>query len=160
MNAPPDRADVLSRIAVAAAAIGVDTPDVAIRPVPDLDWVSHVMHFATRDHLQPEYLELNPNGVVPTLVHDGEPIIESSVICEYLDDVFPEPPLSPSDALGKARLPTGVDQALHFAGIYVIATYAESRLEQVSGHPVAHGAETDESYVLGHDCSAIGSGFR
>jgi glutathione S-transferase len=69
-----------------------------------LDWVAHELHFATRDHLHPEYLELNPNGVVPTLVHDGAPVIESSVICEYLDDVFPEPPLSPRDPLGKARM--------------------------------------------------------
>lgn len=69
-----------------------------------LDWVGHELHFATRDHLQPDYLKLNPNGVVPTLVHDGEPVIESSVICEYLDDVFPAPALTPGDALGKARM--------------------------------------------------------
>ena len=43
------------------------------------------------DHLKPEYLELNPNGVVPTLVHDGKVIIDSSVILEYLDEVvFPK----------------------------------------------------------------------
>ena len=69
-----------------------------------LDWTPHELHFASRDHLQPEYLRLNPNGVVPTLVHDGEPVIESSVICEYLDDIFPEPALTPRDALGKARM--------------------------------------------------------
>lgn len=38
--------------------------------------------------IRPEYLKLNPRGIVPTLVHDGKPIIE----CEYLDDAFPEPP--------------------------------------------------------------------
>lgn len=69
-----------------------------------LDWVAHELHFATRDHLQPDYLKLNPNGVVPTLVHDGVPIIESSAVIEYLDDVFPEPSLTPSDALGKAKM--------------------------------------------------------
>lgn len=69
-----------------------------------LDWISHEMNFSSRDHLQPEYLKLNPNGVVPTLVHDGKPVIESSVICEYLDDVFPEPPLAPRDSLGKAHM--------------------------------------------------------
>ena len=42
------------------------------------------------DQLKPEYLALNPNGVVPTLVHDGTPVIDSSVIIEYLDEVFPE----------------------------------------------------------------------
>ncbi|MFM9938206.1 MAG: glutathione S-transferase family protein [Hyphomicrobiaceae bacterium] len=52
----------------------------------------------------PEYLRLNPNGFVPTLVHDGAPIIESSVICEYLDDVFPAPSLRPSNPRDRARM--------------------------------------------------------
>lgn len=42
------------------------------------------------DQLKPGYLALNPNGVVPTLVHDGAVVIDSSVIIEYLDEVFPE----------------------------------------------------------------------
>ena len=37
-----------------------------------------------KDQLKPEYLAINPNGVVPTLVDDGQPIVDSSVICEYL----------------------------------------------------------------------------
>ncbi len=41
------------------------------------------------DQFKPEYLALNPNGVVPTLVHDGEVVINSSVIIEYLDEVVP-----------------------------------------------------------------------
>ena len=52
----------------------------------------------------PEYLALNPNGFVPTLVHDGQPIIESSVICEYLDEVFPAVPLRPSNPRERARM--------------------------------------------------------
>lgn len=43
------------------------------------------------DQLKPDYLKLNPNGVVPTLDHDGEIVIDSSVIIEYLDEVAPEP---------------------------------------------------------------------
>jgi glutathione S-transferase len=56
------------------------------------------------DHLSDWYLKLNPNGVVPTLVHDGVPVIESSVILQYLDDVFPEPPLVPADPAGRAAM--------------------------------------------------------
>jgi glutathione S-transferase len=41
------------------------------------------------DQLKPEYLALNPNGVVPTLDHDGNIVIDSSVIIEYLDEVEP-----------------------------------------------------------------------
>jgi glutathione S-transferase len=56
------------------------------------------------DQLRPEYLALNPNGVVPTVVHDGTPIIDSSVIMEYLDEVFPWPRLSPSDPKKRAEM--------------------------------------------------------
>ena len=44
------------------------------------------------DQFDPAYLKLNPNGVVPTLVHDGNTIIESSLILYYLDEAFPAPP--------------------------------------------------------------------
>jgi glutathione S-transferase len=47
------------------------------------------------DQFDAGYRKLNPNAVVPTLVHDGEPIIESSLILYYIDEVFPEPPLMP-----------------------------------------------------------------
>ncbi len=43
------------------------------------------------DQLKPDYLMLNPNGVVPTLDHDGNIVIDSSVIIEYLDEIAPEP---------------------------------------------------------------------
>ena len=42
------------------------------------------------DQLKPEYLALNPNGVVPTLDHDGQLVIDSTVIIEYLDEVVPD----------------------------------------------------------------------
>jgi glutathione S-transferase len=56
------------------------------------------------DQMAAAYLKLNPNGVVPTLVHDGLVVIESVVINEYLDDAFPEPALKPKDAAGRARM--------------------------------------------------------
>jgi glutathione S-transferase len=57
------------------------------------------------DQLRPEYLEINPNGVVPSLVHDGRVIIDSAVIIEYLSEVFPEPaPLVPHDAVARAAM--------------------------------------------------------
>jgi glutathione S-transferase len=49
------------------------------------------------DQNEPSYLKLNPNGVVPTLVHDGQPIIESSLILYYIDDTYPDPPLMPQE---------------------------------------------------------------
>ena len=44
------------------------------------------------EQFKPEYLKINPKGVVPALDHDGRVVIESSLICEYLDDTFPKPP--------------------------------------------------------------------
>ena len=41
------------------------------------------------DQLKPDYLKLNPNGVVPTLVHDGAVVIDSAVIMEYLEEIEP-----------------------------------------------------------------------
>ena len=40
----------------------------------------------------PEYLAINPNGVVPSLVVDDRPVIKSSIIIEFIDDTFPDPP--------------------------------------------------------------------
>ena len=56
------------------------------------------------EHIAPDYLKLNPNGVVPTLVHDDEVIIDSSVIMEYLDEIAPAVPMAPRDAVGRAQL--------------------------------------------------------
>jgi glutathione S-transferase len=60
-----------------------------------LTYVDRRVEFRDGGHLSPEYLKLNPNGVVPTLVHDGNPVIDSSVIMEYLDEAFPETSLTP-----------------------------------------------------------------
>jgi glutathione S-transferase len=69
-----------------------------------LAWKSHPVDLLRNEQLRPEYLALNPNGVVPTLVHDGHVVIESSVIIEYVDDAFPAPPLRPADPLARARM--------------------------------------------------------
>jgi len=82
-----------------------------------LPWIGHQLNLRLRDQHRPEYLRLNPNGVVPTLVDDGAPVIESTVICEYLDDKYPDPPLRPADALDRARMrlwTKRLDESLHF----------------------------------------------
>ena len=55
------------------------------------------------ENLSPSYLSINPNGVVPTLVHNGTAIINSFCIMEYIDDVFPERPLRPANPVERAR---------------------------------------------------------
>ena len=56
------------------------------------------------DQYEPAYLKINPNGVVPTLIHDGDPIIESSLILYYIDDAFPEPRLMPKNPRQRHRV--------------------------------------------------------
>ncbi|MFT5446145.1 MAG: glutathione S-transferase [Gammaproteobacteria bacterium] len=70
----------------------------------ELSYQSVLVDTQNYEQHSPAYLKLNPNGWVPTLVHEGDPIVESTVICEYLDEVFPELPLRPGDSRGRARM--------------------------------------------------------
>ena len=63
-----------------------------------LKWTGHYIDILKGEQFAPEYMALNPKAVVPTLVHDGQVIIESAVIDEYLDQAFAAPPLRPADA--------------------------------------------------------------
>jgi len=69
-----------------------------------IELVDRVVDADRAEHLSEWYLKLNPNGVVPTLVHDGRVVIDSSVINEYLDEAFPEKPLVPRDIYERARM--------------------------------------------------------
>jgi glutathione S-transferase len=68
-----------------------------------LEYREHLMTLRG-DQFDDAYLKLNPNAVVPTLVHDGRPVIESSVILYYLDEVFPKPSLMPQDPHQRAAV--------------------------------------------------------
>jgi glutathione S-transferase len=70
----------------------------------EVEWVDHPLISRNHDHLSDWYLKLNPNGVVPTLIHDGRSIFESSVIIQYLDQIFPQSPLMPTDPYTQAQL--------------------------------------------------------
>jgi glutathione S-transferase len=56
------------------------------------------------DQFDPAYMKLNPNAVVPTLVHDDNVIIESTVIMHYVNDSFPGTALMPADPLARSRV--------------------------------------------------------
>ena len=55
-------------------------------------------------HRQADYLATNPQGLIPALEHDGHVVMQSLAICEYLDEVFPQPPLLPADPRGRAAV--------------------------------------------------------
>ncbi|HZB91514.1 MAG TPA: glutathione S-transferase family protein [Stellaceae bacterium] len=69
-----------------------------------LPFVEYKLKLFQNDQLKAEYLKLNPNGVVPTLVDGGVPIIDSSVIMEYLDEEYPTTRLTPGDSKERARM--------------------------------------------------------
>ncbi len=77
-----------------------------------IKWESHHIDIVAKfENLEPDYVKLNPNGVVPTLVHDGNVIIESNIIIEYLDDTFPEIGLKPEDTYQRALMRLWLDTA-------------------------------------------------
>ncbi len=56
------------------------------------------------DLRQPDYLQLNPSAVVPTLIDGDNVLTQTMAIMEYLEETHPEPPLLPADAAGRARV--------------------------------------------------------
>jgi len=69
-----------------------------------LDYEMKVINLFLNEQYSPEYLKLNPKGVVPTLVHDGRTVVESTLICEYLDDSRPANALIPKDPYRRATM--------------------------------------------------------
>jgi glutathione S-transferase len=70
-----------------------------------LDFESKTVDLAKMEHHKPEFLKLNPNGVIPLLIlDDGRSLYESGTICEYLDETHPDPPLRPDDPYQRALM--------------------------------------------------------
>ena len=112
------------------------------------------------DQFDPAYLKLNPSGVVPTLVHDGNVITESALILYYLDEAFPDPPLMPKQPLLRHRVRLYnklIDEYLHNS--CMILTFAtafrpnflklprESWLAEVNKSPLKRRAEYKRSVI-------------
>lgn len=101
----------------------------------------HALNLRAGDQFKPEYLKLNPNAVVPTLVDDGNVIIESTVICCYLDDAYPKHPLRPEFAIGRAAVNYWIikpDAGLHEAcGITSFALAFRKQLEKLGEQGLA-----------------------
>jgi len=90
-----------------------------------LDFVSRDVNLLTGEQHDPEYVKLNPKHVVPTLVHEGHVLVESSLINEYVDERFPEPALKPADPAERHAMRLWVkriDEQVHPAA--AVVTYA------------------------------------
>jgi glutathione S-transferase len=69
-----------------------------------LEFVSHYVDLLKFEQHEPWFVKINPNGQVPVLVHDGKVITESTIIDEYLEDCFAQPPLRPADPYERAQM--------------------------------------------------------
>jgi maleylpyruvate isomerase len=95
-----------------------------------------------KEHCAPDYLALNPQGLVPTLMLGDQPLTQSLAICEYLDEVHPAPALLPADPLARAKVR---------AAAYVIACDI---------HPVQNLKILNRLRALGHDEGAVNQWAR
>ncbi|MAF46974.1 MAG: glutathione S-transferase family protein [Rhodospirillales bacterium] len=140
----------------------------------ELDWESRNINLMRFENLAPGYLQVNPDGLVPTLVHDGATITESSIINEYLDGCFPAPPLRPADevALARMRYWVGVEEEQLFKAVRpvtlnlimkkIFQTYSDAEMDAfLAAHP--------KQYALGYlkktfkeppDAAAVEKGRR
>ncbi len=109
-----------------------------------LQWRGHYVDILAGEQFEPEFLAVNPKAVVPVLVHDGRTIPESTVICEYVEDAFPDRPIYPRDPYERARVrlwTKAVDEELHPACSAV--TYIVSHRHAI----LRHGAGRFEDFV-------------
>jgi glutathione S-transferase len=99
-----------------------------------LEWEEIRLNLRKGEQFSPHYLRLNPKAVVPTLVHDGAAIRESSVINEYLEDRFPATPLRPADPVARAQmrlLVKTIDDEVHPAiGVLSYAIFLRHQMNE------------------------------
>lgn len=151
-----------------AASMAVHWLLIELGQPPEL----RLLDFASREQKSPEYLALNPAGVVPTLVTDGEPMSEAAAILMHLADTHPDAGFAP--APGDPRRRAYYQWMFHLANMVqpqlrtwwypaeaageantdAALDLAQSRLEaawtRLDAHLGAHGP-----YMLGEQVSAV-----
>ena len=80
----------------------------------NIDWVSHEVNLIKGDQFSEWYLGINPRGLVPTLVHNGDVHIESNDIMTYLDQEFPNTKLFPTNLIDDIKKDLDYEDSLHF----------------------------------------------
>ena len=102
-----------------------------------LDWESRHVDIFAFENYEPAYTALNPKAVVPTLDHDGKVLIESNIILEYLEDVFPnDTPLRPQDPFARSTMRLWVYNSEELAHWNV----------NVCSHNLRHAKRMDQRY--------------
>jgi len=102
-------------------------------------------------HRKPEFLAVNPQGLVPALEHDGRIITQSLAIIEYLDELYPQPPFLPAPPLDRARV-----RAMALTVACDVHPLNNSRVLGYLRAPLGHDEDTVNAWY--HHW--IASGFR
>jgi len=97
----------------------------------------------------PEFLAVNPQGLVPALEHDGTTIAQSLAIIEYLEELYPEPPLLPAAPRDRARV-----RALALAVACDMHPLNNLRVLNYLRSPLGHDEEAVNSWY--HHWIAVG----
>ena len=98
-----------------------------------LQYESLPKQFARNEHRAPEYLALNPQGLIPALATDGVVLSQSLAIIEYLNERHPAPPLLPDDPIDRARVRSmamAVACEIHPLNNLRVLNYLRDQLEQ------------------------------
>ena len=125
---------------------------LAVLEEKELDYTIQSLSFEQGDHQKPEYLEINPNGEIPTLKDDTFVVYESTAIIEYLNDEYPEPPLMPEDSEPRAvirYIEDFMDLQLYPA---IISCMKQKLIEKVDPSPecladISKGLDRLEQYL-------------
>lgn len=127
-----------------------------------LDWESHHIDLKKKENLSESYFAINPNGLVPTLIHDGVVHIESNEIIAYLDETFAVPPLRSADQAGDIDRWLERAASLHVMAIkpYVYATKMAPKLQKTAEEEAQYKAlQTNEELIAFHAKHAGDSQF-
>jgi len=114
----------------------------------------HLHTLAPGEHKQPEHLARHPFGRVPALEHDGFSLYETQAIIRYLDESFPNPPLTPGNAKDRARM----NQVIGIIEWYFFPKAAAPiAFNRIIG-PKLLGLQSDEAAIaeampMAHTCS-------
>jgi len=92
-----------------------------------LSFESRTVDLTRMEQHSPEYLRLNPLGVIPLLVlEDGRSLYESGTICEYLDETYPDPPLRPADPYRRAVMRNWIRHVDGLIGNLIVFNWVHS----------------------------------
>jgi glutathione S-transferase len=81
--------------------------------IKNINWNSHIINLIKQEQFSKWFLGINPRGLVPTLVHDGDVHIESNEIMAYLDDVYKDKKLFPIELIDEINKDLAFEDSLH-----------------------------------------------